>query len=104
MKIRMMLPLVLVASAAFVAPASANWFHNPYQNINRNIGSAPNPTPEDLRQMRLPIAVENEQTDPKATATDAKADANTSASAAPQGNTAPQAPGAEVVAATSPSR
>jgi hypothetical protein len=62
MKSRMILPLLLV-SAALAAPASAagNWFHNPYENINRNIGSAPNPTPQDLREMRLPLAVENEK-------------------------------------------
>jgi hypothetical protein len=59
MKTKVILPLLLVA-AAFASPASANWFHNPYENINRNIGSAPNPTPADLREMRLPLAVQNE--------------------------------------------
>jgi len=59
MKTTLMLSALLV-TAAFASPASANWFHNPYQNINRNIGSAPNPTPADLREMRLPVAAQNE--------------------------------------------
>ena len=59
MKTKLMLSLLLV-SAAFVMPASANWFHNPYENINRNVGSAPNPTPADLREDRLPIVTKDE--------------------------------------------
>ena len=59
MKTKLMLSL-LFASAAFVMPASANWFHNPYENINRNVGSAPNPTPADLREDRLPIVTKDE--------------------------------------------
>jgi len=40
----------LLAAAAIVAsPAYANWFSNPHTNTNLNIGSAPNPTPADLR-------------------------------------------------------
>lgn len=48
-------PLLLVSAAA-ISPASANWFSNPDQGISRNIGSAPNPTPADLRENRQPIA------------------------------------------------
>ena len=59
MKTKLMLSL-LFASAAFIMPASANWFHNPYENINRNVGSAPNPTPADLRESRLPIVTKDE--------------------------------------------
>ena len=59
MKTRFVLSALLV-TAAFASPASANWFHNPHQNINRNIGSAPNPTPADLREMRLPVVSEAE--------------------------------------------
>jgi len=59
MKTRFVLSALLL-TAAFVSPASANWFHNPHQNINRNIGSAPNPTPADLREMRLPVVTEAE--------------------------------------------
>jgi hypothetical protein len=62
MKIRILLPALLL-SAALVSPASANWFHNPYQNIYRNVGSAPNPTPQDIRENRLPIVVQEEDND-----------------------------------------
>jgi hypothetical protein len=60
MKIKLVIPALLlsVATVAAVTPASANWFHNKYLGISRNVGSAPNPTPEDVRQMRLPIIVE----------------------------------------------
>ena len=59
MKTKLMLPLLAIA-AFIVTPASANWFHNPYEGINRNIGSAPNPTPDDIRAMRIPIVVKDE--------------------------------------------
>lgn len=102
MKIRTFLPVLLVA-AAFVSPAAANWFHNPYEGINRNIGSAPNPTPQDIRDNRLPIAAKNEQADPAATATDASSDANKTASAPVQAKPA-DASNSGVVASASPSR
>lgn len=44
---------VLLFVGFSVTPAAANWFSNPYLGINRNIGSAPNPTPEQIRQERL---------------------------------------------------
>ena len=47
----------LLLSAVFVSPASANWFSNPEININLNIGSAPNPTPGDVRGERQPMLV-----------------------------------------------
>ena len=53
--------LISAATVAAVTPANANWFHNKYLGISRNVGSAPNPTPDDVRQMRLPIIVEQEQ-------------------------------------------
>jgi hypothetical protein len=59
MKIRMLIPALLL-SAAFVTPAAANYFHNPFENIYRNVGSAPNPTPQDVRENRLPIVTRNE--------------------------------------------
>jgi len=40
---------MLAAAAIFASPAYANWFSNPTTNTNLNIGSAPNPTPADLR-------------------------------------------------------
>ena len=100
MKTRLILPVLLVA-AAFVTPASANWFHNPYQGVNRNIGSAPNPTPADIRENRLPIAAQDEQADPGAVAAAAK---DAGKSATPPANTTAQAGGAGVVASASPSR
>ena len=42
------LPLV-VMSAAVVTSAQANYFRDPSAGIFRNLGSAPNPTPDDLR-------------------------------------------------------
>lgn len=55
MRARLILAGVIVASIA--APASANWFSNPYIDINLNIGSAPNPTPDDVLIERLPMLV-----------------------------------------------
>lgn len=62
MRIKVLVPALLLSVATVVAvtPASANWFHNKYLGISRNVGSAPNPTPEDVRQMRLPIIVREE--------------------------------------------
>jgi hypothetical protein len=40
---------LLLASAAAVTPAFANWFSNPVTNTMLNVGSAPSPTPEQLR-------------------------------------------------------
>ena len=42
--------LALLGAAALAAsPASANYFSNPSSNTNLNVGSAPNPTPQQLR-------------------------------------------------------
>ncbi len=54
------LPVALILSAVLATPSAANWFHNPKLNINRNVGSAPSPTPEDIREGRIPIVVKNE--------------------------------------------
>jgi hypothetical protein len=54
---KIVMPLLLL-SAAFLTPAYANYFSNPALGINMNIGSAPNPTPDDIREGRDPtIAV-----------------------------------------------
>lgn len=100
MKTTLVLPVLLIA-AAFVTPASANWFHNPYQGVNRNIGSAPNPTPADIRENRLPIAAQAEQADPGAVAAAAK---DSGKSAAPPAATIAQTGGTGVVASATPSR
>jgi hypothetical protein len=66
MKTKVLLPalLIAVATVTAVTPASANWFNNPYLGISRNVGSAPNPTPDDVRQNRLPIVVREENNRP----------------------------------------
>ena len=56
MMTRILLP-VLMLSAVFVSPASANWFSNPSQGIDLNIGSAPSPTPDQVRADRQPMLV-----------------------------------------------
>ncbi len=40
---------ILLLSAVVATPAAANWFSRPSAGINLNVGSAPNPTPYDLR-------------------------------------------------------
>lgn len=49
--------LALLLSGAAVSPAFANWFSNPDWNINLHVGSAPNPTPDDIRVGRQPMLV-----------------------------------------------
>jgi len=56
MKTRVLLSALLV-SAAFVSPASANWFSNTVWNLTLNIGSAANPTPNDVRENKTPMLV-----------------------------------------------
>ncbi|HMI95622.1 MAG TPA: hypothetical protein VK479_03870 [Micropepsaceae bacterium] len=97
MKTKLMLSL-LFASATFIMPASANWFHNPYQGINRNVGSAPNPTPADLREDRLPIVTKDEDN------SNVDAAAAKTASADGERKALTQSGGAGNIAAASPSR
>jgi hypothetical protein len=49
---------VLFLSAAFATPTLANYFHNPSTNLNWNIGSAPSPTPRDIRENRQPVVTQ----------------------------------------------
>ena len=49
------LATVLLLSAVMAAPASANWFFRPDVGISLNVGSAPNPTPNDLRILYGPL-------------------------------------------------
>lgn len=56
MKTRLLLS-VLLLTPALVSPASANWFSNPTWGINLFLGSAPNPTPDDIRQHKQPVLV-----------------------------------------------
>src|ERR1700688_2206447 len=56
MKTRILLPVMLL-SAVFVSPASANWFSNPSVGIDLNIGSSRSPTPDEVRADRQPMLV-----------------------------------------------
>jgi hypothetical protein len=87
---KFVLPLLL-ATAAFATPASANWFHNPYQGINRNIGSAPNPTPADIREMRLPLVTKTETPITNYTVVEPAKDPSKTASDTPPANAVAQA-------------
>jgi len=49
------LATVLLLSAMMAAPASANWFFRPGAGVSLNVGSAPNPTPNDLRILYGPL-------------------------------------------------
>ena len=51
------LPLLLL-SAAFVTPAYANYFSNPQTGVTLNIGSAKNPTADDIRENRVPMVAD----------------------------------------------
>ena len=48
---------VLFLSAACATPSLANYFYNPHTNLALNIGSAPSPTPRDIRENRQPKLV-----------------------------------------------
>ena len=70
---------LLLISGAVATPAYANFFHNPYLGINLNIGSAPNPTPEDIRASRLPIIVQDDAAPTPPVADAGKSDAKPAA-------------------------
>lgn len=101
MKTTRILALLLV-SGALATPAYANWFHNPAIGINLNIGSAPNPTPEDLRAERLPVITQDDAATPPVTA-DAVKPATQPAAPVAQNQTQP-ASGTPSVAVASESR
>jgi hypothetical protein len=56
MNMRILLAGLLLAPA-LITPASANWFSNPFININLNLGSAPSPTPDQVLSEQLPVLV-----------------------------------------------
>lgn len=43
---------IVLLSAAVASPADANWFRNSQTNVNRNVGSAPMPTRQEIIRMR----------------------------------------------------
>ena len=70
MRTRMTLSALLL-SAVCGTPAFANYFSNPYANINLNIGSAPSPMPRNIRENRLPQVVHAAPSDANVAADDA---------------------------------
>src|SRR5689334_1445305 len=65
---------ILLLSAICATPTFANYFSNPYLNINANIGSAASPTPHDVRENRLPQVVHAVPSDANAVADDKSKD------------------------------
>ena len=59
MKTKKLAISILLVSAAFVSPASANYFANPALNMKFNIGSAPPPTSSDIRRNYMPQMTHN---------------------------------------------
>jgi hypothetical protein len=93
---------LLLVSGALTTPAYANFFHNPYTGINLNVGSAPNPTPADIRENRLPVVTQDDSS-----VTPPVADAGSAATkpSAPVAQTQTQpASGAKTVASANQSR
>jgi hypothetical protein len=58
---------LLLVSGALATPAHANYFSNPYTGVTLNIGSAPNPTPADVRVGHLPAITKDDTSAPSAT-------------------------------------
>jgi len=79
MKTKLTLSLMLL-SAAFATPTLANYFHNPSANLNWNIGSAPSPTPLDIRENRQPRVTKVLPSDDNFVADDTMKNADKSAS------------------------
>jgi hypothetical protein len=78
MKTKLTLSLLLL-SAAFATPTLANYFHNPSTNLNWNIGSAPSPTPLDIRENRQPRVTKVSPSDDNFVADDTMKNADKSA-------------------------
>ena len=92
---------LLLVVGAFATPASANYFSNPYTGVTLNIGSAPNPTPADIRLDRLPAITQDDSN----TAQPATASNGTDRNPAPVAqNPAPAASGSGAVPTASQSR
>jgi len=49
MRTKTLMLSLLLASAVGATPTFANWFSNPSTNTTLNVGSAPSPTPQQLR-------------------------------------------------------
>ena len=96
---------MLLAAGAFITPAHANYFSNPYTGVSLNIGSAPNPTPADIRVDRLPTIAEEGLLDSLLKRMFGLPAAPTAAQASPPAQAQPQPPnGGALVPAASQSR
>ncbi len=91
---------VLLLSAAAITPSYANYFSNPMLGINLNVGSAPSPTPQDVRENRQPIVTED--VDDSTTVATAPAQAKTANTT--EQKTSQPAAGSARTAQSSPSR
>ena len=98
---KFVMPLLLV-SAAFVTPAYANYFSNPLTGVNLNVGSAPNPTPEDIRDNRMPVVTDAATSAPDSTGE--KQDTPKTADGGHEHNSPQPSNGTSVPRSTSPSR
>lgn len=49
--------IALFLVSASMTPAFANYFTNPEIGISRNVGSAPNPTPQQVHDDETPVPV-----------------------------------------------
>jgi hypothetical protein len=59
-KTAIILPLALLSVAVATPAAAGNWFGiDPVTGMRRHIGSAPNPTPQDIRENRKAINTPN---------------------------------------------
>lgn len=63
---------LLLVSGALATPAYANFFSNPSIGISLNVGSAPNPTPAQIRAFELPIITQDDTATPPVAADAAK--------------------------------
>ncbi len=92
---------LLLVFGALATPAYANYFSNPYTGVTLNIGSAPNPTPADIRLDRLPAVTQDDSTAAQPATASNNNDKNTAPVAQ---NPAPAASGSGAVPAASQSR
>jgi hypothetical protein len=93
----------LLLSAVAITPSHANFFSNPALGINLNVGSAPSPTPQDIREERKPIITEDVDQNNPTTVASQPAPAKSATTATNQKTPQPAAGNART-AQSSPSR
>jgi hypothetical protein len=102
---KIVMPLLLL-SAAFVTPAYANYFSNPLTGVRLNVGSAPNPTTDDIREHRMPTVAGAAASAPEAgvVASSEKQDTHSIAVGDRENNSTPPSGGTRGVRPASASR